>query len=122
MTSDFSAATAPTELAGRAHATLDNLMARVGVDGLYAALTEPGLLAAVDQHATAVRESIRRSGRRFGLPALARYAESVLAAAHRMGRTVPQAGEADKLDWARAEWHLVRLVAVCALAEERGLL
>jgi hypothetical protein len=99
-------------------------MARVGVDGLTAALTNPGLLAAVDQHATAVRRAMRRSRRRVTLENLASYAGSIAAAARRTGRVIPQAGEAVEptLEWASAPWHVVRLVAVCAIAEESGLL
>jgi hypothetical protein len=121
MTSDFFAIAAPGSSA-RAFAVLDDLTSRVGVDGLTAALAEPGLLAVVDQHGAAIREAIRRSGRRLDADALAGYATSIVAAAYRMGRELPDAGEAGDIDWARAEWHLIRLVAVCALADESGWL
>jgi hypothetical protein len=124
MNSDFLTTTAATETAGRAYAVLDDLMARVGVDGLTAALGNPGLLAAVDQHATAVLRAVRRAGRQLTMESLASYAGSVAAALHRMDRALPQAGEAvlPNVDWAHSEWHLVRLVAVCAIAEESGWL
>jgi response regulator of citrate/malate metabolism len=48
--------------AGSDGAFLDDLMARVGVDGLAAALADAGLLAQVDQHAAAVREALRAAG------------------------------------------------------------
>ena len=119
MSSTFDA-TADATTVGPARLALDDLMARVGVDGLVAALQSAGLLAAVDQHAAAVREAlIVRSG---GVDAsgLASYARSILAAADRVGRPVPaQTGE---LDWSRAGWHVLRLVAVCALADEAGCL
>lgn len=105
-----------------AYAVLDDLMALIGVDGLTAALAHPGLLAAVDQHAAAVREAVRGSGRRLGAPALAGYASAIMAGARRMGRSLPAPGEAAGVDWVRADWHLVRLIAVCALAEEGGWL
>jgi hypothetical protein len=97
---------------------LDELMARVGVDGLVAALRSPGLLAAVDQHAAAVREALIARGGGIDATGLAGYARSVLAAAHRMSRPVP--ARTDDLDWSRAGWHLLRLVAVCAVADEAG--
>jgi len=128
MSSTFDA-TADATTVGPARLALDDLMARVGVDGLVAALQSPGLLAAVDQHAAAVREAlVARSGGVDGAgPAggvdpvgLASYARSVLAAADRTGRPVPvQTGE---LDWSRAGWHVLRLVAVCAVADDAGCL
>ena len=121
MTSDFFAITAPATAAG-AGSALDELMARVGVDGLVAALTVPGLSAAVDQHAAAIREAVRRGGRPLTARTLAAYAASVAASARRMGRELPEPGEVGDIDWSGADWHLVRLVAVCAMAEERGWL
>ena len=107
-----------------ARAFLDEMMARVGVDGLAAALADSGLLAEVDQHAAAVREALRHAGRRPDAAGLAAYGRSVAAAAVRMGRPVPEPGQAyvSGPSWLRAEWHLLRLVAVCMLAEAAGLL
>jgi hypothetical protein len=102
-----------------AHAVLDQLMASVGVDGLIAAMRNPGLQAAVDQHAAAVRESIRASGRSVDLMSLAGYARSVIALLNRHGHSIP---EPDAIDWASANGHVLRLVAICALAEATGLL
>jgi hypothetical protein len=119
MTSDFFAIAAPGTT-GRAFAVLDDLMARIGVDGLTAALAVPGLLAVVDQHGAAIREAVRQSGRQLDADALAGYSTSIAAAAYRMGRDLPDAGGAENVDWSRAEWHLIRLVAVCALADESG--
>jgi hypothetical protein len=47
-----------------------------------------------------------------------------MAAAHRMGRPVPEPGHAYRsgIAWMAAEWHLLRLVAVCMIAEAAGLL
>jgi hypothetical protein len=105
-------------------ALLDEMMARVGVDGLVAAHADAGLLAQVDQHAAAVREALAHAGREVGAAGLAAYARSIAAAAHRMGRPIPEPGHAyiDGSAWLTAEWHLMRLVAVCMIAESAGLL
>jgi hypothetical protein len=126
MTNDFLAAVQPTVQPDTdpARLFLDELMARVGVDGLAAALGDPGLLAQVDQHAAAVREALRNAGRVADAAGLAAYGRSVVAAAERMGRPVPVAGAAyvSRPAWLRAEWHLMRLVAVCLIAESADLL
>jgi hypothetical protein len=107
-----------------ARALLDEMMARVGVDGLVAAHTDAGLLAQVDQHAAAVRDALAHAGRAVDAGGLASYAKSIMAAAHRMGRPVPEPGHAYRsgIAWMAAEWHLLRLVAVCMIAEAAGLL
>jgi hypothetical protein len=105
-------------------ALLDDMMARVGVDGLVAAMADPGLLAQVDQHAAAVRDALAEAGRAVDAEGLASYARSIEAAARRMGRPVPVAGQAyvSGAAWHAAEWHFIRLVAVCSIAESAGLL
>jgi len=105
-------------------ALLDEMMARVGVDGLAAALASASLLAQVDQHAAAVRDALVDADREADAEGLAAYARSIAAAAARMGRPVPQPGEAylSGSAWLSAEWHLMRLVAVCMIAESAGLL
>lgn len=107
-----------------ARALLDEMMARVGVDGLAAALADAGLLAQVDQHAAAVRDALEKAGRAVDAEGLAAYAKSIVAAAQRMGRPVPEPGRAylSGPAWLAAEWHLMRLVAVCMIAESAGLL
>jgi hypothetical protein len=107
-----------------AHALLDEMMARVGVDGLVAAHADAGLLAEIDQHAAAVRDALAQAGREIGAEGLASYARSIAAAARRMGRPIPEPGHAyvDGSAWLTAEWHLMRLVAVCLIAESSGLL
>jgi hypothetical protein len=125
MTNDFLAlAPAAAPIMCPATTLLDEMMARVGVDGLAAALADPGLLAQVDQHAAAVRDALVGAGRQLDASGLAAYAKSILAAAARMGRVVPAPGEAhvSGAAWHAAEWHLVRLVAVCSIAEAAGLL
>jgi hypothetical protein len=40
-----------------------------------------------------------------------------------MGRDIPEPGDVEaETDWLSAEWHLMRLLAVCAIAEESGWL
>ncbi|GID92642.1 DUF6401 family natural product biosynthesis protein [Amorphoplanes digitatis] len=113
-----------TPVADPNRALLDEMMARVGVDGLAAALGDAGLLAQVDQHAAAVRNALGQAGREVDAEGLAAYAKSISAAAARMGRPVPQPGQAylSGSAWLSAEWHLMRLVAVCMIAESAGLL
>jgi hypothetical protein len=105
-------AEAGTDLASRMY--LDQVMAMVGVDGLVAALRTPALLAAVDQHAAAVRTSLHAAGKRIDADSLAAYARSVFAVAQRCNWSLP---EHDAIDWRRPEWTVLRLVSVCSLAE-----
>lgn len=126
MTNEF-VAFAPifaAPVAEKDRALLDEMMARVGVDGLAAALADASLLAQVDQHAAAVRDALVDADREVDAEGLAAYARSIAAAAARMGRPVPQPGEAylSGTAWLSAEWHLMRLVAVCMIAESAGLL
>jgi hypothetical protein len=99
-------------------ALLDEMMARVGVDGLISALRDPAVLAQVDQHAAAVRDALSDAGRRADAAGLAAYAKSIAFAAKRAGRPLPSPGEAPTSDagWLSADWHRLRLVAVCAMA------
>jgi hypothetical protein len=102
-----------------ARAVLDQLMASVGVDGLVAAMSTPGVLAVVDQHAAAIRETLRAAGRELDTLSLAGYARSVLAGLHRCGLSLP---DAESVDWPHADGLVLRLVAVCLLAETHGCL
>nr|BFE65823.1 hypothetical protein GCM10020063_103490 [Dactylosporangium thailandense] len=94
---------------------LDQVMAMVGVDGLVEALAQPFLLAKVDQHAAAVRESLTAAGKRIGPLSLAAYARSVIAVHQRHGRPLPTP---ETVNWADADWTVLRLVAVCHLADD----
>ncbi|TDB70438.1 DUF6401 family natural product biosynthesis protein [Micromonospora sp. KC723] len=98
--------------ASQARSTLALLAASVGAGGLAAAAGSPGLLALVDQHAAAVRDSLDGDRRPLTPAALAGYAEGVRAAALEHG-LVPPAGP---VDWSAPDWLPVRLLAVCALA------
>src|SRR4051812_1615067 len=118
-TNELSAAAAPLTTDAAARGYLDRLMALIGVDGLMAAAVLPGLLADVDQHAAAVRESLSSAGRAVAPMSLASYARSVLAVRERQGRPTP---DVTKVDWAEPEWTVLRLVAVWSLAEQSGSL
>ena len=130
MTNEFlafapiSAAAADATSACPARKLLDEMMARVGVDSLVAAHADAGLLAQVDQHAAAVREALHHAGRTVDAPGLAAYAKSIAAAGVRMSRPLPEPGHAPMTGtaWLTAEWHLMRLAAVCMIAESAGLL
>ncbi|WBB69800.1 DUF6401 family natural product biosynthesis protein [Micromonospora sp. WMMD812] len=95
-----------------ARSTLAALTVSVGADGLTAAAERPGLLAMVDQHAAAVRDSLDGDRRPLTVAALAGYAEGVRAAALEHDWR-PPTGPAD---WSAPDWVLTRLLAVCALA------
>src|SRR5690242_981091 len=123
MTNEFlafapnaTAATAP--ILDPATAMLDEMMARVGVDGLTAAYADPGLLALIDQHAAAVRDALVEAERENDAPSLAEYAKAIVFSARRAGRYIPASGEAptQAADWMSIDWHALRLVAVCMLA------
>jgi hypothetical protein len=100
---------------------LNKLHDDIGAPGLAAAAVTPGLAAAVDQHAAAVRDNttlgVESSAAVAGLVLLAAYARGVLEQARRHGwHPVPPTGNG----WARADWITVRLVAVCAVAKAHG--
>ncbi|MFE9193354.1 DUF6401 family natural product biosynthesis protein [Micromonospora sp. NPDC007208] len=95
-----------------ARSTLAALTVSVGTVGLTAAAARPGLLALVDQHAAAVRDSLDGDRTPLTSAALAGYAEGVRTAALEHGWAPPNG----PVDWSRPEWLLTRLVAVCALA------
>ncbi|WP_127507400.1 DUF6401 family natural product biosynthesis protein [Actinoplanes solisilvae] len=126
MTNDYLAFAPISPLVPASPATglLDEMMARVGVDGIVAALADPGLLALVDQHAAAVRDALDSAGREADAEGLAGYARAIVAGARRMSRTLPEPGEAPVTcaDWQAADWHLLRLVAICMLAEQNNAL
>ena len=104
--------------------TLDEMMARVGVDGIVAALADPGVLALIDQHAAGVRDALAGADVDADADGLSSYARSIVAGARRMGRSLPAPGAAPSgsAAWLAAEWHLLRLVAVCRIALEHEVL
>ena len=109
----FSGAAARAALRS-AHASLDELAASVGTSGLQAVHRIPGLLAAIDQHEAAVRDSLSAHANPLTAVILAAYAEGVRDAAFKHGWT-PPTGE---IDWTRNDWVLRRLLAVVTLARE----
>lgn len=98
--------------ADSARSTLAVLAAWVGTAGLAEAAARPGLLALVDQHAAAVRDSLDGDRRPLTAAALAGYAEGVRVAALEHGWQPP----AGPVDWTTPDWLLTRLLAICALA------
>ena len=107
----FSGAAARAALRS-AHASLDELTASVGTSGLQAVHRIPGLLAAIDQHAAAVRHSLSASAHPLTAVILAAYAEGVRDAAFKHGWRPP----AGPIDWTANDWVLNRLLGVCSLA------
>jgi hypothetical protein len=107
----FSGAAARAALRS-AHASIAELNAAVGATGLAAVADAPGLLAAIDQHAAAIRDSLSADERPLTAIVLAAYAEGVRDAAFRHGWEPP----AGAVDWSTPDWVLYRLLAVCALA------
>ncbi len=102
-----------------AHRLLDRLRDQVG-RGLVAAANAPGLAAMVDQHAAAVRDILSigvESGAGVPKPVLlAGYAQGVLDHVRERGEQLRVPTDAS--GWSRADWICMRLVAVCALAED----
>lgn len=96
-----------------AHATLAGMMTALGADGLVAAAALPGLLAEIDQHTAAVIAALCDSGHPLGPVALAGYACGVRDTVTERGWQAP---DPRLLDWSRADWATVRLVAVCHIA------
>lgn len=97
-----------------AQAAIAELRAVVGVPGLAAARSCPGLLTEVDQHAAELRDALGAGPHPPDLVALAGYAEGLRDAAAEYGWWLHEPGQ---IEWARASWPLVRLLAVCMLAE-----
>lgn len=97
-----------------ARAALAELCAVVGGPGLAAAGACPGLLTEVDQHAAALRDALGTGQGGPDVVALAEYAEGLRDAAAEYGWWLQEPGQ---VEWARASWPLVRLLAVCTLAE-----
>lgn len=73
----------------------------------------PGLTAAVDQHAAAVRDilAVGVRGPASGVVLLAGYARGLLDGARERGWHLREPA-----DWASADWLTTRLLAVCDLA------
>lgn len=103
---------ATRSITGSARSVLTALGTSVGITGLAAAADRPDLLAIIDQHTAAVRDSLDGDRRPLTRVALAGYAEGVRAAALEHGWQPP----AGPVDWSDPDWLLARLLAVYTLA------
>jgi hypothetical protein len=112
MTGLFSGFTSRAETRS-ARSVINGMMSAFGMSGLAAAARHPGLLAAIDQHAAAIRDSLLGDLRPLTPVHLAGYAEGVRDAAVEYGWRLPEG----PIDWSTgADWVLTRLLAVCHLA------
>lgn len=123
-----------------AREVLQELMSSLGACGLRAAADDSRLLADIDQHAAAVRDSLTSASAptdilapasgpadlaaagvgSLSLASLAGYAEGIRETAIAHGWQPPTGPVA----WSTAQgedWILVRLLAVCALARNLGI-
>lgn len=105
---------APAAVRNAAQLALAQWIRRIGVNGFRAMATSPALLAAVDQHAAAVRDAVTRPDGMITAMNLASYADGVHDAAGLRGWWPSRAITAD--DWRIPSWPLLRLLAVCHLA------
>jgi hypothetical protein len=101
-----------------ARRALSQLHEQLGHAGLAAAAAIPGLGAAVDQHAAAVRDivdvGVEDSAAVAGVVVLAGYARGMLDKAKELGWR--WSAPTHLADWTRTDWLTARLLAVCALA------
>ncbi len=102
--------------AAREH--LVQLICRFGRGGLAAAAARPWLLAAVDQHRAAIRDTLGDGWRLPSVAALAGYAAGLRDRGVEHLWSVPDTKE---FDWTFADWPVVRMLAVCSLAREAGV-
>jgi hypothetical protein len=93
---------------------LATLSARVGEAGLAAAHSDPDLSAEILRHEADVRAWLGAQGLAVSRQSIAGYAAVLLAAAQRCGRVLPS--DPQGYDWSAAEWYLLRLLAICAMA------
>lgn len=98
-----------------AEVALDQLRARIATSGMDAVRSRPALLAEVDQHAAAVREALTEAAGRISTVGLAAYADGVVDAAGGNGWQLPP--DPDGPEWSAPSWPLLRLLAVCVVAE-----
>jgi len=97
-----------------ARRVLAQLDTRIGSQGIAAAATRPGLVAAIDQHAAAIRDILTvgvDGPTTLGAVSLAGYAQGLLDHAQAKGNPIRV-----PLEWSGVDWATTRLVAVCDLA------
>ena len=95
-----------------AQEALEQWMRRIGDAGTVAMRALPGLLAAVDQHAAEVRDTLTDRRGRLHPMHLAAYADGVADAATARGWSQEEIMSGD---WSRASWPSLRLLAICVL-------
>ncbi|WP_433563024.1 DUF6401 family natural product biosynthesis protein [Nocardia sp. CA-151230] len=99
-----------------ARKTLNRLQRTHGAPAAEAAAVFPGVSAAIDQHAAAVRDILDLGVENSGLvPAsvlLAGYAPGILEDLREAEAVLPHS----LLDWQDADWIHLRLAGVCSLA------
>jgi Family of unknown function (DUF6401) len=100
----------------RARRWLSSLTTRFGSDGLAVAAVVPGLGAAVDQHAAAVRDLLRDATGDPGLSERVLLAGYGRALVERFDASMEQLRIRAAGRWTRADWLTLRLLAVCALS------
>jgi hypothetical protein len=98
-----------------AQLALAQLRQRIATSGVNAMRADPALLADVDQHAAAVRDALTEVSGRVSAVGLAAYADGVMDAAAGNEWRLPT--NPDGLEWRAPSWPLVRLLAVCVVAE-----
>lgn len=102
-----------------ARKALAQLHDRIGGPGMAAAAIVPGLAAAVDQHAAAVRDilatGVENSATADRTVLLARYVNGLLDQAREMGWRFR--APAFPVGWTETDWVTTRLLAVCQLAK-----
>jgi hypothetical protein len=94
---------------------LATLWTRVGDAGTTAARLDAQLSAEILRHGSEVDAWLVDQGLTVSRQTIAGYAAVLLAAAQRCGRLLPP--DPHRYDWTGAEWYLVRLLALCTLAE-----
>jgi uncharacterized protein DUF6401 len=103
----------------RSRRWLVTLGKQLGADGLLVVAAVPGLAAALDQHAAAVRDILAQArqadaARTLSEQALlAGYARNLL---ERFDCSVRQVRRHATGRWTRADWLALRLLAVCAMS------
>ncbi|HET9516774.1 MAG TPA: DUF6401 family natural product biosynthesis protein [Actinoplanes sp.] len=94
---------------------IDTLDTRIGAAGRAAARRDGGLRAELARHQSEINDWLDDQGLAVTRASIAGYSAVLLAAAQRCGRWLPD--DADGYDWCDPEWFLVRLVALCLMAE-----
>jgi DNA-binding FrmR family transcriptional regulator len=103
-----------------AQLALTRLRGRIATSGVDAMRDDPALLADVDQHAAAVRDALIEATGRITTAGLAAYADGVTDAAADNDWFLP--ADPDGSEWSAPSWPLVRLLAVCVIAEAADLI